>query len=190
MQVSSGIVVTVTSRVMIYCQRLPMLLLLSLPVGIGSAHAESILEYQRLYPPEIFDFCMEKHRENNLDRASRCMRDESSEKRTLMSYLRKKIRNGDYREELYQVCVDEEWLQGMDRVSDCAHGAVSEMDRARAILSYIEKEISDEDAQRKLRKICFEEWDGSPVALLQYKTKDISHCVKTKARYYRLHGRF
>ena len=88
------------------------------------------------------------------------------------------------------MCVDSNWLRGMRIISRCAYALVDERTRAIEAVRVVNREIKPSDARLTLMRICFADWDGSPHALQTFETRNILHCVRTNARYYRIHGRF
>ena len=118
------------------------------------------------------------------------MRREAARMRALRRYLAKQI--GDVTDEhsLYALCAHTNWFRGMKQIARCVYALVAERDRAVEAMRVITKEIKSANARHTLIRICFRDWDGSPFALQSLQTRAILHCVKTNARYYRLHGRF
>ena len=168
--------------------RLAVLALVCLLAERAYPDDSDIIVLQSQYAPEIFDHCVERHA--SLSRASRCMRSETSKRRQLEVELRRVIRDADYRQQLYQACVDAHYLGSMKRISRCVYALVQESRRISQAIAFVKTEIASESAQLELLSICLDDFDASPASLQKFRGSWIIHCVKTKASYYRLHGRF
>ena len=73
----------------------------------------------------------------------------------------------------------------MQAVMGCWLESVAKGKRENSAISHVVQEINNQDRQAQLVAICFKDWD-----LRVVPKRDLLHCVKTKARNFRLHGRF
>jgi hypothetical protein len=79
--------------------------------------------YYSTYPPEVYDFCMERfHRSSRL---LDCMRGQNRIKRDLDAYLLRELRNKDLRAQVYENCLGEISQNGMDSVDHCVRTEVT-----------------------------------------------------------------
>ena len=118
------------------------------------------------------------------DLVAKCLERERVES-AIDSYFGSKVRYGEYRDELVRICA----RRGLKEGERCAQRAIDEIARVNESLATIKRDVKGHRDQLTLLAICFEGWDGSPRSVLR-GTRHISHCVRTKSRYYRLHGRF
>ncbi len=116
--------------------------LLMLVVGIvlvavigaaGAARGENRYEYPDSYgdplyavpyPPEIFDYCIDRFGTRDL-KAADCMRYENSMKQRAEAFLRREIKDPALRDRLYANCYDQWGHRGMKWVDHCVRTNVN-----------------------------------------------------------------
>jgi hypothetical protein len=79
--------------------------------------------YYSDYPPEVYDFCMERFRRSTA--LLNCMRYQNRIKRDLDAFLLKELKDDDLRERVYKNCLGELSQNGMDSVDHCVRTEVS-----------------------------------------------------------------
>ncbi len=80
--------------------------------------------YQLVYPPEIFDYCVELYGVRGM-RAEQCMHHENQQKREAETLLQGEVANPQMRERIYLKCYAEWGQKGMKWVNHCVQTEVS-----------------------------------------------------------------
>ena len=144
-----------------------------------------------------YDSCFGRSKDGYQD-VERCINKKNAKERRRLAKERRRLakqrrerakvyghQEPGYQEPLVRRCARETKMFGFKHTIDCWRQALVDMSGSHDAITVITREIRNRDSQLRLMAICFKDWDTRPTTL-----RDSLHCVKTKSRNYRLHGRF